>query len=390
MGRGFFLSQALARVGFEVTVITNRPVYQKTPRPLEFHDEKITAEEFEIPFSSAIYTKVIGRLIFYALFSAISFFKMLRTGATVLYSRGPQPFTEISCLAYKLFFPGTLVISDSTDLWPDSLEYVRFNPTLKSMLMKVGFVVNRAVYDRVDEIVTHNEILAGVLEKRFHKPTSIIYGVANVASFEGGDKTRTEVRAELAGADRSNRLVVLYAGLLGSFQNPEVILEIAERLREATFVVAGGGPLEAQMREQARKRSLENLVFLGTRPFQEMPQLYQAADVCILTYANLPFLRIGLPKKFIEYAASGRAILLVSPPCVASDICSSWNAGYRVDAEDYEAAAARLRSLSRDPGLVKQLGENSKRMAQSLFSVEGAAETIRRRVLAPQTTVASR
>lgn len=378
LGRGFFLSKALAMLGFEVGVITNRPVYQKSLPPLRFDDERITPDEFDIPFGKVLYGTVPGRLLFYLLFSAVAFVKMVMTGADVLYSRGPQPFTEISCLAYKFFFPRTLVISDSTDLWPDSLKYVRMNSTLKSILMGVGFVVNRAVYARVDDIVTHNEMLARILQERFHKPTHIIYGVADLAMFNGQGRPRAETRADLVGTSRPGQLVALYAGLLGSFQNPSVLVEIAERLRdEVTLVVVGSGPLEGQTREMAKARGLGNLIFLGIQPFQKMPQFYGAADVCILTYANISFLKIGLPKKFVEYAASGRPILLVSPPCVASDICLSWNAGYRVDADDFDGAARKLRELSGNPGLTEELGENARRMAQKLFSVEGAADTLR-------------
>jgi glycosyltransferase involved in cell wall biosynthesis len=384
LGRGFFLSEALARLGFEVDVITNRPVYQKSLPPLRFEDARITADEFDMPFGKVLYGTVPGRLLFYALFSAFAFIKMIRARADVLYSRGPQPFTEISCLACKFFSPRTIVISDSTDLWPDSLKYVRMNPTLKSILMSVGFVVNRAVYGRVDDIVTHNELLAKILEKRFHRPTHIIYGVVDLGMFNETRGERAETRADLVGTGRTSKLVVLYAGLLGSFQNPSVLVEIAERLRdEASFVVVGSGPLEGKVREMAAERRLTNLVFLGTQPFQKMPLYYGAADVCILTYANIAFLSIGLPKKFIEYAASGRAILLVSPPCVASDMCASWNAGFRVDADDFEGAATRLRELMANPGLADELGGNARRMAQKLFSVEGAVETLRGVIATP-------
>ena len=186
------------------------------------------------------------------------------------------------------------------------------------------------------------------------------------------------------GTGPSSKMVVLYAGLLGSFQNPSVLVEIADRLRdEASLVVVGSGPLESSVREMAIERDLSNLVFLGTQPFQKMPLYYEAADVCIMTYANISFLRIGLPKKFIEYAASGKAILLVSPPCVAAEMCASWNAGYRVDADDFDGAAKWLRGLMTDGIDVQRLGEHAKRMAQKLFSVEGAVETLRGILVTP-------
>jgi glycosyltransferase involved in cell wall biosynthesis len=370
LGRGLFVSRALALLGLDVTVITNKPVYQKNASRLN-PGPGVTIDEFDIPLARFLYSSVLGRLLFYVAFTSLAFLRLARAKASVLYSRGPQPFTEVACLAYKSLFPGTIVISDTTDLWPDSLQFLKMNHVLKTALMRVGFTISQIVYKDIDAVVTHNELMARILSRRFHRPTEVVRGVVDLDMFRAGKPLSEGVQSP------SQKLTVLYAGLLGQFQNPMALVEVASRLKdEITLVVAGRGPLQKDVLKAARNRGLQNMVFAGTRPFEMMPQLYAESDICLLTYADLPFLKIGLPKKFIEYAASGKPVLFLSPPCAASEICLAWDAGYRVDANDFDRASDKLRELANNRNQIEAMGENAGRMAQALFSIEGASKTI--------------
>lgn len=374
-GRGEFLAGALALLGLRVVRVTNRPVYQKGPKSVG-HAARV---EFDVPFGRALYASVIGRLLFYAAFSAIAFGKLLRARPAVLYSRGPQPFTEITCLAYKLLYPRSVLVSDTTDLWPDSLRYVKVRPVVRTILTKVGLAASRKVYARVDAIVTHNEEMARILEERFHRPVFIIFGAVDLSLFGRVDREQALDFVGSLTKGTAGKFVVLYAGLLGPFQNPLALLEIAERLDVGMVIlVVGRGPLESELRKKAQTKGGAKIVFVGTQPFESMPYFYGAADVCMLTYADLPFLKIGLPKKFIEYAASERPILCVAPECVAGTLCEEWGAGHHVGPTDFDGAARILIELRRDAQRRASLGRNARAMAEGLFSEPGASRTLAR------------
>lgn len=87
-------------LGFRVVVITNPPVYVRgelaRPRDVE-------VRSCRIPLARVLYRSMLGRLLVYLVFSALSFTQLLRIrGVSVLYSRGPHPFTDVPCILYKV------------------------------------------------------------------------------------------------------------------------------------------------------------------------------------------------------------------------------------------------------------------------------------------------
>lgn len=376
LGRGLFLKEALARAGLDVSVITNQPIYQKT---IEEKCRKENHFALNIPFAKALYCSILGRLIFYTLFSALAFFTMIRLRAQILYSRGPQPFTEISCIIYKMFYPDATIISDTTDLWPDSLEFVKINPTLKSLFIRMGLGLNKRVYKHVDAIVTHNDELGKILQERFAKPIHIIYGVVDLSKFRAMGKEQAAIGLHTSETRRLlDKFVILYAGLLGPFQDPLKIIDLAkESGQDTTFLIAGTGPMKKEFQERASSLHLENITFLDTQPFESMPYLYNIADLHLLTYAKIPFLKIGLPKKFIEYAACGKPILCLTPPCVASELATTWNAGCCADPDDTEELANMIKQLKEHPERRDVMGKNARLLAENLFSINSATEVLK-------------
>jgi glycosyltransferase involved in cell wall biosynthesis len=381
LGRGLYLSEALSLNGFDVVTITNRPVYGKTnkihSRLASNSDPKVV--ELRMPFAKKLYRSISGRLIIYTSFMILSFFALLKENPRprLLYSRGPQPFTEISSILYQAFYPEVKIISDTTDLWPDALAYLKMNTTIQRFLIAIGHTINKLIFPKIDAIVTLNEELSAILKTRFNRPTEIIHGAIDLNKFKPMNKEEAlqpfsqNLRKTIEG-----KFIVLYAGLLGQFQNPLIIARIANEIRNIEnilFLVAGTGPLKETMQSEIRKYELENVSFLEIQSPEKMPSLYNLADICILSYASIDFLKIGLPKKFIEYAACGKPILCLTPPCVSSELCLKWEAGYNVSLENMASAKILIENLYNNEILRKQLGFNARCMALELFSIENAA-----------------
>lgn len=386
LGRGFYIAKALSLLGLKVSIVSNRPVYASngTSQKNSISDSSMKVVDFRIPFIRTLYRSVLGRLIVYILFSMFSFVRMLMLAPQpkTLYSRGPQPFTEISCILYKLFNRDVKIVSGITDLWPDALEYVQMNATLRSFLKRIGHAINSLMYLKVDAIVTLNEELSKILVERLERTTHIIYGAIDLEKFKPMDKREAlpELRPDLR-KKVNGKFVVLYAGLIGAFQNPLVISEIAKRIAEENdivILVVGTGPLRNNMAEEVEKNRLKNVLIFETQPFEKMPYIYNSADLCLLTYAPLQLLRVGLPKKFIEYAACGKPILCISPRCVASNLCLEWKAGYHVDCQDVESAVDYIKALKSDEKLRENTGKNARRLAEQLFSLDSASKILKK------------
>ena len=394
LGRGLYIAEALSSLGLRITVITNKPIYN--PKQQTFGNllwrPHTRVVEFRIPFAEILYNSIFGRLIVYLLFGALSFRELLRLNPrpTVIYSRSPNgPFSDISTLLYKRLNRKVLTICGITDLLPDCLEYLDMNHVLKRMMLAFGHSINHLVYPRVDRIVTLNDDMAWILQERFGRGVSVIYGSIDLDVFR--PMTKKEAFTALPpefNLSLNGKFVVLYAGVMSPFQNPLVIIDIADQLqqdrKEVVFVAIGSGPLKEELKRQVHERCLQNVIVLDVFSHELMPFIYNISDLTIFPPPVLSnprmyqFFKIALPKKFIEYTACGKPILCLTPSCVASSLCLEWEAGFHVLPEDISEAADMIKTLAKDAELKKQIGRNARLLAQKLFSTESAAITLQK------------
>jgi len=393
LGRGLYLAKAISFLGLKVTIITNKPVYTHTQhhqRDLP-SDVNMKVMDFRIPFARTLYRSVLGRLAVYVTFTIVSFVWMLRVvpRPKILYSRGPHPFTEIPCILYKQFKRKVRIISDTTDLWPDTLEYIKMNHVLKHMLITMGHSINHSIYSKVDAIVTLNEIMGKVLEERFKRDVYVIYGSVDLEKFKPIDKKNAlEALPREVSSIADGKFVVLYAGIMGTFQDPLVVADIAEQIqdecRDVVFAVVGSGPLKQELQKTVQIKSLSNVLILDAVPHELMPFIYNIADLTLLPPPMLSVPRmyeyfiLALPKKFIEYAACGRPILCITPPCIASKLCLKWEAGYHILPQDTRKAVSVIKALKENRKLKNQLSKNARQMAKELFSTESTAAALKK------------
>lgn len=393
LGRGLYLAKALSFLGLNATIITNRPVYaftQQHQRDLK-PDINTKVVDFQIPFGRILYHSVLGRLIVYIIFTILSFIWILMESPRpeILYSRGPHPFTEISCILYKRLKRDVRIISDTTDLWPDTLEYIKMNRILECILIAMGHSINHSIYSKIDAIVALNDIMGKILQERFKRDVYVIYGSIDLEKFKPIDKKDAlQVLPREISSIVVRKFVVLYAGIMSPFQNPLIVVDIAEQIqnecRGVIFVVIGSGPLKQTLKKMIKEKSLSNVLILDAVPHELMPFIYNIADLTLLPppLLSVPkmyeYFILALPKKFIEYAACGKPILCITPPCVASKLCLEWKAGYHILPQDIRKAVSVIRALKENGELKEQLSKNARLLANELFSTESAANILKK------------
>jgi glycosyltransferase involved in cell wall biosynthesis len=110
-----------------------------------------------------------------------------------------------------------------------------------------------------------------------------------------------------------DRKIVLYAGRIDSWKGVDVLLEASNLLPDTTQVVIIGGT-EVQIAE-LRPR-YPRVRFLGYRPYSELPDNQNAADVLVLTgNADSEVARLYTsPLKLFTYMASGVPIVAADLP----------------------------------------------------------------------------
>jgi len=113
--------------------------------------------------------------------------------------------------------------------------------------------------------------------------------------------------------DRLDSPAVLFVGRLIDGKRPVDAVRALKRILEdgidVTLYVAGTGPLKSEMQQVAVENgSDDSVVFLGHVPYDDMPDVYRAADVLVL-----PSRDEGLPRTVLEAMAAGT-------PVVASEL----------------------------------------------------------------------
>ena len=148
----------------------------------------------------------------------------------------------------------------------------------------------------------------------------------------------------------------------------------AFRPDEAELVIAGAGPLEADLRAAAR-RSGAAVRMIGYVPPAELPDLYAQADVLALVSTYEPF---GATMR--EGAAAGLALLCSERAGAAGDVAVEGENALLVDPADGRAITSALHRLVRDSDLRRRLAAGS-RAVTDRHPLEADAEAWERAVL---------
>ena len=158
--------------------------------------------------------------------------------------------------------------------------------------------------------------------------------------------------------------VVLMLGRLTAIKRPDRLLEVVRRTSHANrnlkFVVAGGGPDEAELRRVAKEEDLP-IVVLGWR--SDVEQLVAAADVMLLTSDNE-----GTPIALIQ-GALGAVPAVATNVGSVSEVVEHGVTGFLCPPRPGKISQALL-TLVGDPDLLELMGREARRRALREFSLQ--------------------
>src|SRR4029453_11595231 len=150
------------------------------------------------------------------------------------------------------------------------------------------------------------------------------------------------LRAELI-AGRPD-YVILTPARLHPQKGHEYLLAAAAQIPDATFVLAGDGPLRSELEVRARELGIAGrCLFLGERA--DVPDLLAAADLFVL-----PSLFEGLPVSILEAMAAGRPVVATAIGGT-DEVVTTEQTGLLVPPRDPVAIAAAIRGLRAEPAL---------------------------------------
>ena len=155
----------------------------------------------------------------------------------------------------------------------------------------------------------------------------------------------------------------------------DAAIKVIPEYPEATVIICGENQIEDlayknNMISKIKEAGLEKrIIFLGRKPFKDLPALYQAMSVVAALSRNEGY---GLTP--LEGMASGAAVL-TSSEGVWDELIRNGVDGYVVETDNVDQTAEKLNLLLNDKERTKVMGETAAKYAKN-FSVEKEAKKI--------------
>jgi glycosyltransferase involved in cell wall biosynthesis len=250
---------------------------------------------------------------------------------------------------------------------------VRIGSRRETMGMRSSFQkkVERLAFQLAHNVVTNAEAVKNhlVSEGVAADKISIVHNGLDLDRLTVKPSSRLEVLRLLGLPDDldspSRKFVTIVANLQHEVKDYPMFLRAAqktqEKISDATFLLAGEGPLIASIRAQAEELGiLGNTFFLGR--CNHVPSLLSISDVCVLSSKAE-----GFSNSILEYMAAAK-------PVVATDVGGAREAiiegetGYLVKSGDDSAMAECIIELLRNPERALLMGQKGRNVVEENFS----------------------
>ena len=166
----------------------------------------------------------------------------------------------------------------------------------------------------------------------------------------------------------ADKFTVMYSGTISisSYETLVRMLDAAARLRDdpaVRIVIVGEGFKADELKAEAARRALPNVVFLPFQPYRDLPELLAAADALLVPLDNEKSL-LSVPSKLYNFMAAGRPVFgLAHQDSEVFQIIESVGCGWCAPPDDPEEIAAAIRRMKDDASGRAAMGERGRAYA---------------------------
>ncbi len=240
--------------------------------------------------------------------------------------------------------------------------------------------ISRDLFRNVDSVVAVTHGIKREVIVRYGVKSDKIFVIQNGANINLFKSMSRSLCREKFGLNQSDKYVC-FIGNLAPWQGVENLVKasplIFEKEMKVRFLIVGDGILGETLRIMVKEINMdERFHFLGKIPYENVPFIINASDVCVAPFIRRRNEKIGLsPLKIYEYLACGR-------PVVASDIegvgdfLLETGSGITVEPENYEALAQGIIELLHKEEVRKVMGRNGRDAVVKEHSWDSVAEKV--------------
>ena len=353
-----FVEALLAR-GHDVTVICEQPNHPNGVFQPGYGSRPLARERggrltiYRVWVVTSPRKTTIRRLLFYGSFAAGAFaVTMSIPRPDVLFTTSP-PLPGPLAVAFAAKLRRVPVVLDVRDIWPAAAEALG---ELGNRRVLGAFErAERWLYDNCAAVTATTEPFCRHVDETAGR--QIAMHLPNGALDELVDLPATQ-------PPQNGRFRLGYFGNFGIAQGLNIALDAAELLKHdpVDLLLVGGGPRDAQLRQEVEQRGLTNLEVRPQVPTSRVGELMQSCHALLVPLRDHPILAKFFPSKVYDAMAVGRPAI-VAATGEAERFVSDHGCGLAIAPEDGPALAAAVRQLAQNRELTRDLGARGKALA---------------------------
>lgn len=374
------LAERWAKNGHDVTILTCAP---NVPNGVVYDGYKNKFSQTEIINGVKVvrvWTYIaankgtIRRIMNFVSYMFMAFMRgMFMKRPDVMIATSPQFFCGWAGVLLRTFKRIPFVL-EIRDIWPESI--IAVGAKLPFGMLKIISVMEKIMYNSAGHIVTVGQ---GYVEKL--KERGIDESKISVV-MNGVDKTlfypRERNEELLKKHSLNDKFICSYIGTIGMACALDTALDAAEILQnkgedKIRIVLIGDGAVREELESKAKAKNLKNVVFMGRRPKQEIPDWIASSDINLVHLKKTGLFQTVMPSKIFESAGCARPVLM-GVDGFSRDLVENAKMGISIEPENAKEMAEALLKASESPDLLKELGENGYKNIASTYDRDNQAD----------------
>jgi len=302
------ICETLAQKGHKVTVLTGLPNYPEGIVHEDYRNGKKRDEIlngvrvircFEIGRGSS-HLRLFLNYFSYAASATIKALFMREAFDVIFVNQLSPIMMAIPAMAYKKRHH-TKILLYCLDLWPDSLAAGGIQEG--SLIYNLFLKISKWIYNAADATLVTSSMFRVYFENTLGIESDKIVHLPQYAE---------DFFSQFLYKGEGDKYNFVFAGNIGDMQSVDTLIKAAGELRRhpnIIFHIVGDGSKAGECSQMAKELELNNVVFHGRRPVEEMPSFYEMADAMLITLKDNKTLSYTLPGKIQSYMAAGKPVI---------------------------------------------------------------------------------
>jgi len=241
-------------------------------------------------------------------------------------------------------------------------KYAKITRPIKYAL--ADFVLNRAKAILVDGIDIKTECVEHGIDADKIK---VFYAGVNTSLFKPSDSLSSFEEYALKNNKpyHPGKKIVLFSGRFSWENSPDLFLDILNDIADIQLIMVGNGPMMSMLQKNAAHSS-SPVHFWGSLPYDDLPIVYSAADVCFYPLSKY----IGGISQVIPLSMSCGAVVVTRT--IGDNIALIKNAfnGFILDESDIDSLRKTIRSIINSEIDIKSIRKNARDTIVKEWSIE--------------------